>query len=427
MSILDLNDPVVEAIVKARVNLLFNAPFFGNLATRMRLIDGSKWCNTAATDGRNLYYNREFIKSLDEKQLLFLIAHEVLHAVYDHLGRRGSRDPKIYNMAADYIINYTLVKEEIGVMPKMGLYDTKYSDEMTSEEVYRLLEENSVEIKMPLDMHLDLGNDGKDENGEGDSEGTSVRVFGDGDGPPKLTEEDMQKIRNEVKAAVINTAQALGAGKVPAGVRRLIEAFTNPIMDWRELLEMHIQSSLKDDYTFQRPSKRTWSTGRVGKGKICIMPGQKFLDTIDIAIAIDMSGSMTDDMVQDMLNEVKGIMDTFSDFKLTLWTFDHAVYNPQVFTGENIDELMTYDAKGGGGTSFDINWEFMKDPSKFGFGDEFPAPIEPKKFCMFTDGLTGDGWGQEEYCDVLWILHGTTSIVPPYGLHAYYDESRRKA
>lgn len=427
-----MGDPVVDEIVKARVSLLFNAPFFGNLATRMKLIDATKWCKTAATDGRNFYYNREFIKALTPDELLFLIGHEVLHCVYDHLGRKGSRDHKLWNMANDYIVNYTLVKEKLGSMPKMGLYSDKYTDEMTSEEVYRLLEQNSTQIKMTLDEHLEL--DGSDGSGDGEGNGgqtITVTVHGDENGPPKLTEDDKNKIRNEIKAAVINAAQAVGAGSVPAGVKRLIEDFTNPIMDWRTLLEMHIQSSIKDDYTFQQPSKRSWGLN----GSIrCIFPGQKFKDSVDVAVCIDTSGSMTDEMLRDFLSEVKGIMETFDDFKLTLWTFDTRVYNPQVFTMNNIDEIMNYDPQGGGGTMFECNWEFMKNPASAGFADVegIEDSIEPKKFVMFTDGYPCGHWcppGDEEYCDTLFVVHGNTSIVSPFGMTAYYikDEAKKAA
>lgn len=429
-----MGDPVVDEIVKARVSLLFNAPFFGNLATRMKLIDATKWCKTAATDGRNFYYNREFIKALTPDELLFLIGHEVLHCVYDHLGRKGSREHKLWNMANDYIVNYTLVKEKLGSMPKMGLYSDKYTDEMTSEEVYRLLEQNSTTIKMTLDEHLEMDGSDGGEDGEGGGGGggtVSVTVMGDENGPPRLTEEDKTKIRNEIKAAVINAAQAVGAGSVPAGVKRLIEDFTNPIMDWRTLLEMHIQSSIKDDYTFQTPSKRSWGLNGTIR---CIFPGQKFKDSVDVAVCIDTSGSMTDHMLRDFLSETKGIMETFDDFKLTLWTFDTRVYNPQVFTMNNIDEIMNYDPQGGGGTMFECNWEFMRDPAGYGFPDVegIEESIEPKKFVMFTDGYPCGGWcppGDEEYCDTLFVVHGNTSIVAPFGLTAYYvkDEAKKAA
>lgn len=426
----NMSDPVVQAIVQARVGLLFNQPFFGNLATRMELVDATKWCKTAATDGRKLYYNREFIKSLTPDELLFLIGHEVLHCVYDHLGRKGSREHKLWNMANDYIVNYTLLKEKLGDMPKGGLYDDKYTDEMTSEEVYRLLEQNQAKFQMTLDEHLEMDGsdgDGDDDGNGGNSKTITVTVQGDGNGPPQLTEEDKQKIRNEIKAAVINAAQAVGAGKVPAGVKRLIDAFTNPIMDWRTLLEMHIQSSIKDDYTFNRPSKRSWG---IGGGASVILPGSNFKDTVDVAVTIDTSGSMTDQMLRDFLSETKGIMETFDDFKLTLWTFDTQVYNPKVFTQNNIDEIMDYEPKGGGGTMFECNWEFMRDPAGCGFGDidGIGDSIEPKKFVMFTDGYPCGTWGEEDYCDTLFIVHGNTSIVAPWGMTAYYvKEDERKA
>jgi len=425
----NMSDPVVQAIVAARVSLLFNQPFFGNLATRMELVDATKWCKTAATDGRKLYYNREFIKSLTPDELLFLIGHEVLHCVYDHLGRKGSREHKLWNMANDYIVNYTLVKEKLGDMPKGGLYDDRYTDEMISEEVYRLLEQNQTKFQMTLDEHLELdGSDGDDDgDGNGGGQSVTVTVQGGPDGPPKLTEEDKQKIRNEIKAAVINAAQAVGAGKVPAGVKRLIDAFTNPVMDWRTLLEMHIQSSIKDDYTFARPSKRSWG---FGGGASVILPGQNFKDTVDVAVCIDTSGSMTDEMLRDFLSETKGIMETFDEFKLTLWTFDTQVYNPKVFTLSNIDEILDYEPAGGGGTMFECNWEFMRDPAGSGFADVegIGDSIEPKKFVMFTDGYPCGTWGEEDYCDTLFVVHGNTNIVAPFGMTAYYvKEDERKA
>lgn len=432
------SDPVVQSIIAARVSLLFNAPFFGNLATRMELVDASKWCKTAATDGRKLYYNREFIKALTPDELLFLIGHEVLHCVYDHLGRKGSRDHKIWNMANDYIVNYTLTKEKLGKMPQGGLFDERYTDELTSEEVYRLLEQNSTKIQMTLDEHLEMdGSDGDgDSDGNGGGGGTvTVTVMGDGNGPPKLTEEDKQKIRNEIKAAVINAAQAVGAGKVPAGVKRLIDAFTNPIMDWRSLLEMHIQSALKDDYTFQNPSKRSWSIAMGAKdlgGRAIIMPGQKYKMAVEVAVAIDTSGSMSDDMLRDFLSETKGIMETFEDFKLTLWTFDTQVYNPKVFTMNNLDEIMDYDPKGGGGTLFEANWEFMNGPKEYNSGafddvEGLPDVLEPKKFVMFTDGYPGHGWGDENGPDTLFVIHGSTSIEAPFGMTAYYQKEEKAA
>lgn len=401
---MDLSDPVVKTIVGARVQLLLKAPFFGNLATRLILKDASSWCKTAATDGRHLYYNREFIKSLTQAELLFLLGHEVLHCVYDHLGRRGARDAKIWNMANDYIVNYTLVEEKLGTMPSSGLYDKKYTDEMTSEEVYQDLMKNSTVIKMTLDEHIDPAT-GKSDGPGGEVE---VRVMGT-DGPPTLSDEEIEQIRNEIKAATIQAAQSVEAGKVPAGVRRLIKSITAPKMDWRAMLETHLQSTIRDDYTFQRMNRRSWSLG-------AILPGSSLLDTIDIAVAIDTSGSMTEEMLRDFLGEVKGIMEAFPDFRLTLFTFDTQVYGLKVFTPDNLNDIMLYDPKGGGGTVFNVCWEFMMDND-----------IQPERFVMFTDGYdSGDcGLSHENYCETLFVIYGGyRNFDPGFGQTAFYEDAK---
>lgn len=405
----DMNDPVVAAIVQARVYLLINHAFFGNLATRLELVDATKWCPTAATDGRRFYYNREFIKNLTRNELVFLVGHEILHCVYDHIGRKGARDPQVWNMANDYIVNYTLVKERIGDMIKGGLFSEKYTDELTSEEVYELLKQNSVQVQMTIDMHLEAGGDGGDNDGQGDSDGkktVTINVTGE-NGPPKLTEADLNEIRNEVRAAVISAAQH-SAGSVPAGIKRLIKNITEPKMDWRELLEMQIKSSIRDDFTFRRLSRRTWSTG-------CILPGQNDGETIDVEIFIDVSGSISDAMIQDFLGEVKGIMEMFPEFRLGVATFDTKVYNYQIFTQDNKEEILEYNIKGGGGTAFEAVFHFMEDND-----------IEPNTLVMFTDGYPCNSWGTEGYCDTLFIIHGNESIIPPWGSYAYYTDHKAK-
>jgi predicted metal-dependent peptidase len=422
MSKMNLNDPIYRAVVEARLSMLFHYPFFGNLATRMEVVDATAWCPTAATDGRKLYFNREFVKKLSKKELLFLIAHEVLHAVYDHIGRRGHKDPKIWNMAIDYIVNWTLTNERIGEMPKNGLLSTKYTDEWASEQVYNDLIQNSTKIEMSLDMHLDPGEgDGDDEqdgegdgseNGKGKTSGSgsgrktvSVSVPGDENGPPKLTEEDLQRIRNEMRAAVISAAQ-VSAGKVPLGVRRLIAELTEPKMDWRAMLEAHISSMVRGDYTYRRFSKKTWASPYG-----IVLPGQDTLPAVDVVVAIDNSGSISDKMLKDFLSEVYGIMEQFQDFKLLLMAFDTQVYNPQTFTPENKEELLEYKIQGGGGTAFECVWDHLKSED-----------IVPERLVMLTDGYPNSTWGDENYCSTLFVIHGTKSIVAPFGQTAYYEE-----
>ena len=88
-----------ERLITARIGLLLRHSFFGNLATRLTLINADEWCSTAATDGQKFYYNSRFIMMLKTKEVEFLVGHEVLHVVYDHIGRRGTRDPEMFNVA----------------------------------------------------------------------------------------------------------------------------------------------------------------------------------------------------------------------------------------------------------------------------------------------------------------------------------------
>jgi len=392
---------IVEKLITARIGLLLRHPFFGNLATRLKLVDATDWCSTLATDGRHFYYSNDFVNKLTPKEAEFGFAHEVLHNVFDHMGRRDHRDPVLSNIAADYAANQILKDERIGEVPDWIkiFQDDKYRGK-SYEEIYEELEKKAVKINISdlgelLDEHLDgEGEDGADGE-DGDQEGK-------GKGRPKLTAEEKKQIRDEIKEAMVAASQAAGAGRVPAGVARMIQSFTEPKMDWRQMLRMNIQSILKSNFSFSRPNRKSQHCGAV-------LPGMMNEETIDVSVAIDMSGSISDKMAMDFLSEVKGIMDEYQDFKLDLWTFDTAVYGYQRFTGDTADEIMSYKCQGGGGTDFDVNYEFMKNEG-----------IEPKRFIMFTDGYPCGSWGDENYCESLFIIHGNDTIIAPFGQTAHY-------
>ena len=398
-----LDRVVREKLISARVGLLLKASFFGNLATRLKLVNADEWCATAATDGRNFYYNTRFIEMLRPKEIEFLFGHEVLHCVYDHFGRRGDRDPQLWNIANDFCVNGDLVKHNVGekITSVPCLYDRKY-DGMSSEEVYDALYQNATKIDIGklldqmIDEHLD---------GEGDGDGDQE---GEGSGRPKLSAEDKQAIKDEIKEAMLAAAATVdGAGNLPAGVKRLIQQLTEPQMNWRELLRMNLESTIKADYTWMRASRKGWHMDAV-------MPGQKPDEMIDIAVMLDASGSISETMLKDFLSEIQGIMDSFPSYKIHVVTFDTDCYNPAQYDSDNLDSMIDYEVKGGGGTDFDCIFKYLKDEE-----------ITPRRLIVFTDGYPFGSWGDAEYCDTTWILHGTTTIVPPWGTHAYYDENKK--
>ena len=391
---------VRDRLTKARVKMLLKHPFWGNLATRMKLVEVNDWCSTAATDGRHFYYNKDFISKLDDEELVFLFGHEVGHCVYNHMGRRGDRRPDVWNMAGDYLINDMLIENNVGrrITKVEILHDTKFRG-MTADEVYDKLMEDAVEIKMTLDMHMDGSGEegeGKDANGkasDGKSKSSGI----------KIDPETAKQIQDEMKEAVLQSAQAAGAGNTPAGIRRLIQQFTAPKMAWQDLLRIQLESSLKSNYSFMRPSRKGWHTGAV-------LPGMLPDEQLDVVIALDTSGSISEDMIRDFLSEVKGMMDMYNSYNIHVFTFDTEVYNLQVFTEDNGSELSEYNIIGGGGTDFDVCYKFMKDEG-----------IEPKQFIMFTDGYPFGSWGDPDYCDSIFVVHGNDTIEAPFGVTAHYS------
>jgi predicted metal-dependent peptidase len=134
-------------------------------------------------------------------------------------------------------------------------------------------------------------------------------------------------------------------------------------------------------------------------------------EKLDVDICIDTSGSISERMLRDFLSEVKGIMEQFTDFVIRIWTFDTEVYNKQEYLPENLDELLDYDIQGGGGTDFMVNWDFMKEEG-----------IEPHRFIVMTDGYPCGSWGDENYCETVFLIHGSKDIVAPFGMTVYYEE-----
>ena len=413
--VVTVTDPKIDAqardkLVTARIGLLLKAPFFGNLATRLELLNADAWCGTAATDGRRFYYNSEFVNKMPLKQVEFLFGHEVLHVVYDHMGRNGDRDHRIANIAADYCVNNDLVDQRVGEKIPVGLYDTKYKG-WSMEEVYDHLMKNATQKqlseleKQVIDEHLNGDGEGDDDGNDGGGDRTHS-----GGVRPQLSEEEKKQIRDEVKDAVLQAAQAAGAGNLPSGVKRMIQDLTEPQISWKELLEQQIQSTIKSDYTFSRPGRKSWHMD-------AILPAQKPGETIDIFIGIDTSGSIGPEELKIFFSEIQGIMDSYTEYKIKVVGWDTQIGGVGEFTSDNMAEITSFDPKGGGGTDPHCVWDYMIENG-----------IEPKKLIMFTD-YCFFGWSPEKvesYCDTVWIIKGNPSAEPEFGIYAHYETEAGK-
>ena len=386
-----------DLLITARVALLINHSFFGNLATRLKMINADEWCSTAATDGRNFYYNSRFICLLKPKEVEFLVGHEVLHVVYDHMGRRDNRDPQIWNISNDYAVNADLKRHKVGqfITSVPCLYEAKY-DGKYSEYIYDDLMKGVSKVSLDdlIDQMLDEHMDSEDDS-DGEAEGKGR--------PKPMTQEERDALRQEIKQNIINAAAGSEAGKLPAGVKRLLDDITDPKMPWRDLIQTNLTSLIKSDYSFSRPNRRGWHMDAIMPGSI---PGEE----IDVVVALDMSGSISDKQAQMFLGEVSGMMQMFDGYKIHVFCFDTSVHNPQSYSSDNLDTMSEYEPKGGGGTDFTSIFDYLKERGE-----------DTKRLIVFTDGMPFGSWGDEDFCDTTWIIHGSNTIVPPFGTYAYFD------
>ena len=180
-------------------------------------------------------------------------------------------------------------------------------------------------------------------------------------------------------------------------------------MRWQDLLRIQLESSLKNNYSFMRPSRKAWHTGAV-------LPGMLPAEQLDVVVAIDMSGSISNEMALDFLSEVKGMMELYNSYTIHVYCFDTEIYNPVTFSDDYGEDITTYEPMGGGGTDFDCCFEYMKRED-----------INPKQFIMFTDGYPCGSWGDENYCDTLFVVHGNENIEAPFGVTAHYTFDKATA
>lgn len=381
---------IIDKLTSARIALLIKEPFFGNMATRMKLIESDEWLPTAATDGKNFYYNSDFIEKLSLGELEFLFAHEIMHAILDHIARIGPRDPRKSNRAMDYAVNQILVDNKIGtpITVVKPLQNDKYRG-LTWEEIYDLLDEDETGDNggSVIDQHL-----------------SSAEDSADGGDSPTISEETLKEVRSEIREAMIQSSE-VSAGKVPSEVQRYINKLTRPKLDWKEILRANVQSLIKMDYSFTRVNRRTMHSGAV-------LPGMTEEERIELVVAIDTSGSIRNSDLITFISEVKGILDQYRSYKIDLWCFDTQIHNHVTLENDSGDSIENYEPRGKGGTNFDVNFDYMKQKG-----------ITPKIFAMFTDGYPFRSWGDPNYCDTIFILKNNKNTVAPFGQTLYYEDS----
>lgn len=360
-----INQEAFFKLTKARIALITEQPFWGALALRLRLVEEPS-IKTLAVDGEHIFYNPEFINSLSGELCKSAVAHEVGHCVYEHIARRGDRDPKKWNYAGDYVINQVL--SDCGFEIGQGwLLNPQYKD-MTSDHIYSMLP--------------DLPPDG---GGPGQPGGPLCDIM-------DANKEVNAASVDEWKIATVMAAQtAKQAGKLPGTLERFIHDMINPKADWRSVLRRFIVEVSKNDYSWQRPKKM-------------MVPFGYYLPTLfsesmgELITIVDTSGSIDDHQLQVFGSEIIAARASVRPRMTRNIYCDTRVNHIDEF--EQNDEC-TFKMHGGGGTDFRPPFERIEQEG-----------WKPAAVLYFTDGYGTFPDVAPDY-PVLWCM--TTPVQPPWG------------
>ena len=394
----------VKRLLVSRMRILNNNGFYGLLLMHMGFgLD--KNCDTAYTDGEKINFGPEFLDSLSDSELDFILMHEILHVVLRHCSRQGDRDDYLFNIACDLVVNSNILMSN--GMDKNSITLKEHGESMhrlpggeeghnfTAEQVYDKLVaipgiKRSKKIKKGWDDHSKWK---QSASGKGSDKGSD-----------KSSDiEDAlwaNRFKNACEATKMKEKNGRkGCGDLPGFAERMLDELTHPKVDWRTILNEFVQEEVTD-YSFAPPDRRFSDTG-------FFLPDFNETEATvkDILFMIDTSGSMSKREITAAYSEVKGAIDQFGG-KLQGWLgfFDAKVVPPIPFVDES--EMLDIKPTGGGGTSFDIIFNYVRKEMT----DKLPASI-----IILTDGYAS--FPKEEAAmdiPVLWVINNK-SVKPPWG------------
>lgn len=354
----------MKTLHKAKTDLIIKHPFFASILFSMPIIEDTN-VKTLATNGEEVRYNPEFIKTLSMSETVFVLAHEVMHCVFHHMTRRGTRNPNRWNIAADYIINDVLSQDKVGTMPQGCLYNPQLVQQGNgvTEQVYALLPEETE----------NKSGDGS-EHGQGGSLDQCLDAGKD--------EAEQSQKEAEMKPRIIQAANAAKMqGKLSAGLSRLVSEMVKPRVDWREVLRRFISEKAKVDLSFARP-KRRWLAEDI------YLPSKTGERMGNLVVAVDCSGSINEKVLNAFAAEIRAIVQDTLPAETHVVYFDSQVVNHEVFTGEDTVKLTPC---GGGGTAFSPVFKYVESKD-----------INPVA-CVFLTDLCCDDFGDSPDYPVLWV------------------------
>lgn len=401
----------IRRLLLSRMRILCNHGFYGLLLMHM-VYSIDEELDTAATDGMRIFFGPEFLDSLSDSELDFIMMHEIMHVVLQHCLRGDDLQHERFNIACDIVVNSNILLENNMNCSSISLKkygesmhiapDGKEGYEYTAEQVYHML---------PPDKE-DKNSSGK---GGGAASGRAKQKQGKKSESSGLSWDDHSRwgmyeeddtLRDVWVKRFEDASEAISVrdpsnsrGLLPLFTQRILEELHKPQTDWRTILNDFVQEEI-NDYSFSPPDRRFDDSP-------FFLPDFNGKDDIveDILFMIDTSGSMSNKMITAAYSEIKGAIDQFNG-KLRGWLgfFDAAIIRPKPF--ENEEQFRIIRPAGGGGTDFQIIFEYVHEHMQ----EKLPASI-----IILTDGYAP--FPQEKLTGgipVLWLINNE-EVTPPWG------------
>ena len=362
-----------EIIQKCILQVRRECSFFGSLMLFAQ-IETTKKLPTAATDGRKIFFNEEFLNSLSSKEQNALMLHEVLHMALLHVTRRQNRDPHIWNIAADIVVNDLIERNTSFPLPQGAITDTRFQDKSV-EYIYEALLKSEKKYKLVINDILQPGNS---EQNEGDTNLSEPLSQEETDEIESFWKDKMEILKNSSEHNLSN-----GKGSLPAGIEQEISTILEPEVDWRHALWKYVGKTPAD---FDDLDRRFIYKGLYLESLLT--------EAVEVSVCIDTSGSVSDELLMQFTGELKGILRSYPNVKCNLFFADTNLAGP--YEIDRIEQMPK--AIGRGGTSFVPFFDYLKK-----HGEENSLLGNNKLSIYFTDGF-GDFPQQEPDNPTMWLV-----------------------
>jgi predicted metal-dependent peptidase len=322
---MELSADIKKIISASLLRLRIKSPFFATLAL-FTYFQATELVSTAATNGKDIFVNETVLRSLVPLEVDGLLLHEVLHAALLHCIRRGSREPILWNIAADIVINGMIVQQRDFTLPKGGIRNREL-EHFSVEEVYEILLKNGCRFECNLvDLLTEIPKDCLP--GESPIWGGTL---------DRSQRAELERHWRNAMQQAMTVARSSSQGSIPARMQREFGAVTQAQLDWRSHLWRYLVKTPTDFSGFDRRF--------IGRGLYLeTLEGE----SVEVFVAVDTSGSIGPKEMQDFLSEVYGIIQAYPHLKGELYYVDAAASGPYPLSSQQ----QLPPPVGGGGTSF---------------------------------------------------------------------------